>query len=110
MPWWIAFVLTLVVEVPLWVWLLDAGGFGRRVILALGVNAVTHPTLWWVAGGGVEGSVLVLMEVLIAVLEGVAAQLVCRPGWRVALLTSTAANAASVLVGLLLMMWGSFAA
>jgi hypothetical protein len=111
--WASAFVLTLVIEVPVWSVLLGRSGVPARraVATAVLVNAVSHPVLWFVVRPGLAAvlpgdagawAALALGEVLVVVVEAVLAgwctSLPVRP--RVAI--AVAANAASLGVGLVL--------
>jgi len=48
--WFAAFLLTLVIELPIVAWLLRRGepDLRRRVALAVFANLVTHPAVWYV--------------------------------------------------------------
>jgi hypothetical protein len=111
-----AFGLTLAVEVPIYVVSLTQAAdvrWRRALVAAIGVNVVTHPALWWglrpfAHHHGYAGAAIAA-ELLVCVVEWLL--LVAwtrRPGrTRVDLLVlaaaSLAANAASVLAGLLVL-------
>lgn len=101
MPWIVAFVLTLLVEVPLWVLMIDRGALVWRLCFAVAVNTLTHPLLWAVASGQGWG-VIVLLECMVAAVEGALMAGVWRLGWLRSVLTALIVNASSVLVGLML--------
>lgn len=116
MEWPLAYGLTLLVEMPLVLFLMRTAGWvprssdgglswPRAVLLAWALN-LTHPVLWWAAPSGM-GELLVA-ESLIVLVEGVALAGVAwwvtrpsRPGVVVAmgLLIALAANFASFAVG-----------
>lgn len=106
MEWWQAYLLTLVVEVPIVLAGLRAArivgpriSWPRAVLLAWAVN-LTHPVLWWIAPGGAG---LLIAEVVIVVAEGMALWWVCRGDWplRFYLVLAGLANGCSFLFGLL---------
>ena len=110
MTWLAALVTTLAVEVPLY-WLVLAHFCKlerlRSLALAVGVNAVSHPLLWFAllpALGPVVGppADLLVGEGVVVALEASILVLAVRRE-RVALLAfAVVANAASLLVGLVL--------
>jgi hypothetical protein len=102
-----ALLLTLLIEVPIVVgiarlrrWL--PGGLGLLALVAVGATLMTHPLLWmWQAQlGGMTG--IVLAEVAIALVEGVAYAWGAGLGWWRGLVVSLVANGASFGTGLLL--------
>jgi hypothetical protein len=110
-----AFALTLAVEVPVYVAVLTAlAGLGRApaALAAVGVNVVTHPALWWglrpLAGRPSYPWLLCAAEVAACLVEwGLLVAWTRRPGGTragVGVLgaAAVAANAASLLAGLLL--------
>ena len=100
MSWWWAFVLTLVVEVPLWVTFLGRWSAWLRLLYAVGLNLLTHPLLWWAAHGHGWATIAALELVVVAV-EGTITAVLWRRGALWSLLTALVINAASVLAGLL---------
>lgn len=108
LAWLAAFVWTLAVEVPIYVFVLRRGGQRtRRAVLAcLGINAITHPALWFVAPRfGPDWAWMVSMEACVWVAEAVALSLLLArwgsPDARLAIRAAVCANAASTAVGLL---------
>lgn len=106
-----AWALTLLIEVPIWVALLERVlevDRRRAVAVAIGVNAVSHPLLWFllqpllVDATGSDLLGIVAAEAVVVGFEAALAYLVVRrdPGPLVAL--SVLANLASVLVGIVL--------
>ena len=80
--------------------------------LALAVNLITHPLLWWLALGFEQPQQLIMAELGVAVLEGllIFAVIRHRPGldslvnrlaW--SLMTAIGVNTLSLLIGLLIM-------
>ncbi|HKD96343.1 MAG TPA: hypothetical protein VKB69_01960 [Micromonosporaceae bacterium] len=109
-----AFALTLAVEVPVYVVALTAlvgTGWARATVIAVGVNVVTHPALWWglrpLAARPAYPALLAAAELVVCVVEwALLVVLTRRPGRTradLALLgaVAVAANAASTLAGLL---------
>lgn len=112
----IAFALTCLVEVPLFVLGCRALGWigplpdrvlrvWSAVLLGLGVNLLSHPLLWAVASNLPATSYpawFLLAEAGVVLLEALVVWLVVRrdPGWILLLCLGT--NAASVVTGLLL--------
>lgn len=99
MTWPVAFLLTQVVEGPIY---LRAGRglpAGRRWALALGASAITHPVVWFVFPweSAPWWMCFAAAETFAVVAEGALAKLV---GLRRPWLWSLAANSASVAVGL----------
>lgn len=106
-----ALALTLAVELPVYAITLQSL-LGLRaaaaLTLAVAVNLVTHPIVWWVLGvvGGIRGGYEVaLLPVELGALASEAAMLwaVLRREPRVLLAVAVAANAASFLIGLILL-------
>ena len=106
-----ALALTLVVEVPVWT-ALAVRATGAAVSRALGVavlvNLVSHPVLWFVlvpAADAVAGRTVVGLlaaEAVVVVGEAALARALLGRAFGLLLATSLAANAASLAVGLLL--------
>ncbi len=109
--WLRAFALTVLIEVPLWAWLLRPR-FERlyeALFVALILQVITHPALWFVAPRFEPyWAWVVVMELCVLTVEaGVAAAVMGRgPGWgatiRLAFLASLVANGVSTVVGLLI--------
>lgn len=106
MEWWQAYLLTLVVEVPIVLTGLRAArvvgtriSWPRAVLSAWAVN-LTHPVLWWIAPAG---TALLIAEVVIALAEGMVLWWLCRGGrpLRFYLVLAGLANGCSFLFGLL---------
>jgi hypothetical protein len=98
-----ALALTLTIEVPLYVGL--AALTGRRpdstgVLVAVGVNVVSHPLLWF----ALEPTIgFWAAEALVAAAEGAVAARVLRLSLADALAIAVVANGCSLLAGLLLL-------
>lgn len=113
--WLSAFAWTLAVETPLYALVLHralggaARGVVRAVAASLVVNAATHPALWYVFPYWEPYWAYVLVaELCVAVVEAsLLAWLLSRArvsrarAWRIAIVASVLANAASTAVGLL---------
>lgn|GEM_PF-1603605 len=104
-----ALVLTLLVEVPVYTVALAAATpatVRRAAAAGAAVNLVTHPALWWflhALHGAARAPAFAVAEALVCLAEGaLAARLLRLPG-PVPYAASAAANAASVLAGLLLL-------
>ncbi|EFL24512.1 hypothetical protein SSOG_04226 [Streptomyces himastatinicus ATCC 53653] len=118
MPYALALGLTLLVEVPLYSAALPALGRvrpGRALIAAVLVNCLTHPVLWWFLTSGfpsaarATGTTSAAYPVALSLSEGVvwlAEALLLRYGLRLRgplpYAVALTANAASLLLGLLL--------
>ena len=108
LSWPVAFLVTLLVETPIYVAVL-AGRVGLRASLgaSLLVNVITHPAMWFgglALFGSFDATELGGAELLVWLVEwGLLAALFCRrvPVGELALVAA-AANLASTLVGLLL--------
>lgn len=108
MPWPAAFVLTLVVELPLVLVLarvLDAGPQLRVLGATLLVNAVSHPLLWFVLVPASEGALghwgaVAVAEAAVLAIETLGYALILRIRAQTALWLAAAANLASFLAGL----------
>lgn len=109
-----ALALTLAVEVPLYATLLSWGWrvrWRRAVLVAAGVNLVTHPPLWWLllplATHPGYGWFLLGAEAAVCAAEWLLLASWLRRRWDPLLLVlAVAANAASVLAGLLIVAGG----
>jgi hypothetical protein len=105
--WLIAFLCTLLIELPIYaLWL---RGHGRRpwhpLAPGLAANLLTHPIFGaWVLWTLPSGRAIALAEAAIVLVEAVVlrGQPWCPVRWRRALLSAATANLASYLVGLLL--------
>lgn len=101
-----ALLLTLVVELPLYVAgarALRLATTTRALLAALVANVATHPVLWWLladGAGGVAG--LVAAELAVCLVEAVLVRVVTRSALGPAALLALGANAASFSVGLVL--------
>jgi hypothetical protein len=104
-----AFLLTLVVELPLvalGAWLSGAprGRLGPLLVVALAANALTHPLLW-IVDAALAATLATphrwtLLETAVVVVEGSAYAAIARLGWARGLLLALLANAASFGAGL----------
>lgn len=97
-----ALLLTLAVEVPLYVVALVGlrlASWRRSVLLAVGVNLVTHPVLWAALGERPALGWVVLAEALVWAAEALVLWVALRRGFVVLCVLSVGANAASVLAG-----------
>ena len=91
--WLIAFILTQVLEVPIWLW---AGrkvisSRGKNWLCALGASSITHPIIWtvfpWSAGNYVV--MLIAAETFVVVVEASWAKWWGIPHpWRISLLAN----------------------
>jgi hypothetical protein len=101
-----ALLLTLAVEVPLYVAALTALRLARPVratLLAVAVNLLTHPVLWFLLAPRPALGALVVAEVAVWAVEAGLVWLALRgrPALPVAAVVSAGANAASILAGVL---------
>jgi hypothetical protein len=129
LSWWygfpLAFALTCVIEVPVYLGafvMLGWCGRGRRpdrslslltgLGLALAVNLITHPLLWWLSLDFDGPQQLIIAEAAVALVEGLVIfavvrhrrgtdSLVNRFGW--SMMIAFGVNALSLLIGLLIM-------
>ncbi|MFC9327857.1 hypothetical protein [Kitasatospora sp. NPDC057015] len=109
MPYPLAFALTLLVEVPLYVapLTLDRVRPARAAAAAVAVNCATHPPLWWFlsrftgATAAAYWTALVLAELAAFAVEAALLGLLTGRRGPLPWAASFTANAASVLVGLL---------
>jgi hypothetical protein len=100
-----ALLLTLAVEVPLYVLALTALRVAtprRALLLGVGVNLLTHPVLWWSLAPTPSAAALWGAEAAVVVVEAAALWLACRRDPVLLLVASLGANAASLLIGLAL--------
>lgn len=98
-----ALALTLVVEVPLYVAGIVALRLARprrALLAAVLVNLVTHPVLWLALSRDVTMTAVVLAELCVCLVEGVALRVLVRRDVGLAMLLAVGANAASFGVGL----------
>lgn len=122
LTWPSAFGLTVLVEVPVWTALLVAVvrvSIGRGVVVAIVVNAVSHPLFWFlvhpvaVAAMGDTWAALAAAEVVVVIVEAVVARALVRTAGMAGAATRPAssstllaisfvANACSLGVGLLI--------
>jgi hypothetical protein len=101
-----ALLLTLAVEVPLYVLALRALRLAttrRAALLGVMVNLLTHPVLWWFLAPRPSTGRFWAAEAAVVVAEAAMLWLACRRDPALLLMTSLGANAASVLIGLLLL-------
>jgi hypothetical protein len=101
-----ALLLTLAIEVPLYVAALTALRLARPIraaVLAAAVNLLTHPVLWLLLAPEPALGTLVAAEVVVWAAEAGLLWLALRPRPAVPLVAvvSAGANAASILAGLL---------
>jgi hypothetical protein len=103
-PFPVALLVTLAVEVPLHAAALAALRFttaARAALLGTAVNVLTHPLLWWWLGSRPPLSRIAVAEVLVWAAEAGLLWLVLRRRLWVLAVVSAGANAASILAGLL---------
>ena len=104
-----ALALTLLVEVPVYAVALTTAspaGARRAAAAAVMVNCVTHPPLWWFlrqAHGTAYGPAFAVAESTVCLVEGLLLARLLRLRGPVPYAASVAANAASVLAGLLIL-------
>ncbi len=101
MDWFTAFILTLLVELPVLLFLLGDYGFLRVLVCGFLLNVVSHPLLWFVFPLFLSGSYSVFCgELLVVFVEYVLLVLFfrCEPRVRL-LLSSLAVNLLSFFVG-----------
>jgi hypothetical protein len=104
-----AFALTLLVEVPIYVAAItvaSAARARRTALAAVLVNCLTHPLLWWFlrqVPDGAYGTAFAVAESAVCLVEGALMARWLRLRGTVPYAASVAANAASVLAGLLLL-------
>lgn len=108
MGWAAAFVDTLAIETPIYLWLLRERGWRFGFTVALLGNALTHPFAWWLVRSsepawsrfGAAELFAWLSEALLLVL--LARAFDKRIGWSQSVWTALAANATSASIGLLI--------
>jgi hypothetical protein len=104
-----AFALTLLVEIPVYaaaIVLASPAGIRRTAAAALMVNCVTHPLLWWFlrqVQGGAYWPAFAAAETAVCLAEGALMARWLRLRGIVPYAASVAANASSVLAGILLL-------
>jgi hypothetical protein len=98
-----ALLLTLAVEVPLYVLALAAlnvATIGKAALLGTVVNLLTHPLLWWALAPRPSAGALWTAEAAVVVVEAAVLWATVRRYPGLLLVASLGANAASVLIGL----------
>ncbi|MFF5230998.1 hypothetical protein [Dactylosporangium sp. NPDC000521] len=98
-----ALLLTLAVEVPLYVLALMAlrlASWRKAALLGVAVNLLTHPVLWWSLAPRPSAGALWGAEAAVVAVEAAVLWLACRRDPALLLVASLGANAASVLIGL----------
>jgi hypothetical protein len=105
--WFSAFILTQAVEAPIYVWASRGGQWRwrRRLAVALGASALTHPVVWWVIPRLEWSSYrayFIAAEGFALVVEALLLVLALKKRIAAALAWSLLANGASVAVGRLL--------
>lgn len=99
--WLVAFAVTQLVEVPIYFGAQDEGARSRRLCLAFGASAITHPVVWFVFPELIESwwITMIVAETFAVFVEA---------GWfvvfglRNAVLWALVANGSSVAVGMAL--------
>lgn len=91
--WFSAFLLTQIIEVPIYCWMARTLIGTRRAVFAFGASAITHPIIWfclpWQTGPYVP--LVVVAEVFAVVVEALWGRLWRVPHfWKAALLANTA--------------------
>ena len=100
-----AFGLTLAVELPWYVAGLVAlrlAGWRRALVLGVVVNALSHPVLWWFLAPRPTLPRIAVAEVAVCAFEALLLFAAIRREPALLVLLCVAANACSVLIGLLL--------
>lgn len=103
-PYTLALMITLAVEVPIYLGVFRAAGLlpvRRGLVAAAGVNLLTHPPLWLLVSAH-PGSALAAEAVVGLVEASVLWLLVRRRDTGLLLVTAVVANAASILAGIIL--------
>lgn len=98
-----ALLLTIAVELPLWVaglLALRLCGPVRAAVLGVGVNLLTHPILWRALEPRPTLAVVLAAEVCVVLVEAAVVRLVTGRAVGIALLLALGANAASFALGL----------
>ena len=106
-----AFVLTLLIEIPIVVGVVRLsrwapGALGRVALLAVGASLLTHPLLWLARDHVQTLPSLLLAELLITLIEALVYALAGGLGFWRGLLLSALANGASFGAGLATQFWG----
>lgn len=100
----LALASTLLVEVPVYVLAVTVASRWRVAAVAVGINLLTHPLLWWVlSGSGPAPLTFAVAEAMVCLVEAALLVAGLRVRWPVAGAAAVAANAASVLVGVLVL-------
>ena len=105
-----AFVLTLLIEIPIVVGVVRfyrwaPGALGQTAWLAAGASLLTHPLLWLARDHVQTLPSLLLAELLITLTEALVYALVGGFGFRRGLLLSSLANGASLGAGVAIEVW-----
>ncbi len=45
--WWIAFLITQAIEIPIYMWMVPRRRWPIQLLIAFGASAITHPFLWF---------------------------------------------------------------
>lgn len=100
--WLVAYLLTCAIEIPIVTASLRLLGWtGWRAGITIGwLLQLTHPLAWLL--GPYSWPQLVMAEVVITLVEGIALALIVRRDWTLALAVSAVANGVSLLAGLAL--------
>lgn len=101
MPYPLALVITLVVEVPVYLVVFRFAGFlagWRGFTAAVGVNLATHPAAWWLLSS--HPGLLVPVEAVVVAVEAALLFALVRRELALLALTALVANAGSLFVGL----------
>ncbi len=105
MTWPVAFLLTQAVEAPIYLFAGRALPPARRWLMALGASALTHPVVWFAFPWSTSSwwGCFLAAETFAVLAEGFLGKMMGLPRpW----VWSLAANAASVVVGLMIQAWG----
>jgi hypothetical protein len=100
-----AFALTLVIELPWYVTglvCLVGARWWAGIVLGIGINACTHPLLWWALAPHPTLPRTLLAEIVVVVAELALLAVAVRRDLAVLALISVGANASSLLIGMLL--------
>lgn len=100
-----ALLVTLAIELPLWVAGLVAlrmTGPGRAALVGVGVNLLTHPILWQTLDPRPALGVVLAAEAGVVIVEAAVVRLTTRRPVGLALLLALGVNAASLAVGLVI--------
>ncbi|MDP3970995.1 MAG: hypothetical protein Q8P90_04860 [bacterium] len=104
MSYWLAFVLTNIIEMPIAWFIIKQRSVFFIVFL---INAVVHPITWfWYmknpTAWGTPADTLILLEIMIALVEGLILAIIFRKKWLQALIAGIFMNSCSFLIGLLI--------